>query len=63
MNDLEQYLLINNNIDYKYFYNNYKQFNYDSYKELKLDLDFLLINIYSDIKKLKDQIKIHLEKN
>jgi len=55
MNDLEQYLLINNKTDYKYFYNNYKQFNYDSYKELKLDLDFLLINIYSDIKKLKDQ--------
>ena len=45
MNDLEEYLLTNNTVNE----NNYKQFNYDSYEEFKIDLDFLLSNIYSDI--------------
>jgi hypothetical protein len=45
MNELEEYLLTNNTVNE----NNYKQFNYDSYEEFKIDLDFLLSNIYSDI--------------
>ena len=45
MNELEEYLLTNNIVNE----NNYKQFNYDSYEEFKIDLDFLLSNIYSDI--------------
>lgn len=49
MNELEEYLLINNTVIYEYFANNYEQFNYDSYEELKFDLDFLLNNIYSDV--------------
>ena len=36
-------------ISYEYFANNYKLFNYDNYKELKIDLDFLLYNIYTNI--------------
>jgi hypothetical protein len=47
MNELEKYLLTNNTFIYEYFADNYEQFNYDSYEELKLDLDFLLSNIYS----------------
>jgi hypothetical protein len=38
MNELEEYLLTNNTVNE----NNYKQFNYDSYEEFKIDLDFLL---------------------
>jgi hypothetical protein len=45
MNELEEYLLTNNTVNE----NNYKQFNYDSYEEFRIDLDFLLSNIYSDI--------------
>ena len=45
MNELEEYLLTNNTINE----NNYKQFNYNSYEECKIDLDFLLINIYTHI--------------
>ena len=36
-------------ICYEYFANNYKLFNYDNYKELKIDLDFLLYNLYTNI--------------
>ena len=34
-------------------YNNYEQFNYNNYEELKLDLDFLLTNIYPTIHIIK----------
>jgi len=53
MNELEEYLLTNNTINE----NNYKQFNYDSYEEFKIDLDFLLSNIYSDIQIINLQTK------
>ena len=53
MNELEEYLLTNNTINE----NNYKQFNYDSYEEFKIDLDFLLTNIYSDIQIINLQTK------
>ena len=49
MDKLEDYLLNNNTISYEYFANNYKLFNYDNYKELKIDLDFLLYNLYTNI--------------
>jgi len=53
MNELEEYLLTNKTI----IKDNYKQFNYDSYEEFKLDLDFLLNNIYSDIQNINLQTK------
>jgi len=53
MNELEEYLLTNNTVNE----NNYKQFNYDSYEEFKIDLDFLLSNIYSDIQIINFQTK------
>ena len=53
MNELEEYLLTNNIVNE----NNYKQFNYDSYEEFKIDLDFLLSNIYSDIQIINLQTK------
>ena len=53
MNELEEYLLTNNTINE----NNYKQFNYNSYEEFKIDLDFLLSNIYSDIQIINLQTK------
>ena len=53
MNELEEYLLTNNTVNE----NNYKQFNYDSYEEFKIDLDFLLNNIYSDIQIINLQTK------
>ena len=53
MNELEEYLLTNNTVNE----NNYKQFNYDSYEEFKIDLDFLLSNIYSDIQIINLQTK------
>jgi len=53
MNELEEYLLTNNTINE----NNYKHFNYDSYEEFKIDLDFLLNNIYSDIQIINLQTK------
>ena len=46
MNELEEYLLINNIVNHEYLADNYKQFNYNNYDELILDLDFLLTNIY-----------------
>jgi hypothetical protein len=59
MNELEEYLLNNNTVIYEYFADNYEQFNYDSYEELKLDLDFLLSNIYSDINIINFHTKDH----
>jgi hypothetical protein len=53
MNELEEYLLTNKTI----IKDNYKQFNYHSYEEFKLDLDFLLNNIYSDIHIINLQTK------
>jgi hypothetical protein len=53
MNELEEYLLTNNTVNE----NNYKQFNYDNYEEFKIDLDFLLSNIYSDIQIINLQTK------
>jgi hypothetical protein len=50
MNELEKYLLTNNTVNNEYFINNYIKFNYDNYEELKLDLDFLINNIYSNVK-------------
>ena len=49
MDKLEDYFLNYNTISYEYFANNYKLFNYDNYKELKIDLDFLLYNLYTNI--------------
>lgn len=53
MNELEEYLLINNIVNHEYLADNYKQFNYNNYDELILDLDFLLTNIYPTVHIIK----------